>query len=75
MMMNWSELTQDWASAYVRAKKRFPNLEDSAMPFLKLDRGRFEAYLAERHQLTLSEAREEFEDFLYIESLNRELGE
>lgn len=74
-MMNWSELTQDWANSYSRAKARFPNLEDSAMPFLKRDRRHFEAYLAERHQLTLAEAKEEFEDFLFIESLSRELDE
>ncbi len=45
------------------------------MPFLKLDRDRFEAHLAVTHQMTLDEARQEFEDFLYIETLAREVGE
>ncbi|MCR9126502.1 MAG: hypothetical protein NXH82_10280 [Rhodobacteraceae bacterium] len=70
--MTWADLTQNWAIWFARIKQRFPNLEDSAMPFLKQDRQRFECYLAETHQLTLTEAREEFEEFLYIESLARE---
>jgi len=45
------------------------------MPFLKLDRDRFEAHLADTHQMTLDEARQEFEDFLYIETLAREVGD
>ena len=36
------------------------------------DRKQFEAYLAERHHLTVNEAREELEDFLFTEALNRE---
>lgn len=74
-MLTWTDLTQDWASSFARAKRRFPNLDYGDMPFLKLDRGRFEAYLAARHNLTLSEAREELEDFLYVETLSRELDD
>ncbi len=70
--MDWLEFTQDWASSYSRAKQRFPNLRDADMSYLKRDRGRFEAYLADRHHLTMSEAREELEDFLYVETLLRE---
>ncbi len=72
-MMNWTELTLDWAASFPRVKDRFPHLDDGAMPFLELDQSRFEAYLADTHQLTLNEAREEFADFLFVESLNREL--
>ena len=57
---------------FTRIQSRFPNLEDSAMPFLKTDRQRFEAYLADRHDLTLTEAREELDDFLFVEQLARE---
>ncbi len=39
------------------------------------DRCDFEAYLALTHDLSLTEAREEFEDFLYIETLAGELRE
>lgn len=73
-MMTWTDLTQDWASGFARVKSRFPELDERDMPFLKLDRARFEAYLADRHNLTMEEAREEFADFLYVEALNRECG-
>lgn len=71
-MLNWSEFTQDWASSFSRAQMRFPNLHESDMPFLKSDRRRFEAYLADRHHLTLEEARQELDDFLFVEALARE---
>jgi len=43
------------------------------MPLMQGDRKRFEACLAKRHHLTMNEAHEELEDFLYLEDLNREL--
>ncbi|QBF31758.1 hypothetical protein [Thalassococcus sp. S3] len=71
--MTWTDLTQNWGVWFNRMKSsRFPHLDESAMPFVKLDRARFEAYIADTHQLTLTEAREEFEDFLYVEALARE---
>ncbi|WP_298847942.1 hypothetical protein [uncultured Ruegeria sp.] len=73
-MMNWTDLTRDWSVAYERAKRRFPNLRDQDMMRVLKDRKRFEAYLAERHQLTINEAHEEVEDFLYTEGLNREFS-
>ena len=45
--MTWSDLAQNWGMWFGRMQSRFPNLDDSAMPFLKHDRDRFEAYLAE----------------------------
>ena len=42
------------------------------MARVRNDRKQFEAYLAERHHLTVNEAHEELEDFLFTESLNRE---
>ncbi|NOD63178.1 MULTISPECIES: hypothetical protein [unclassified Ruegeria] len=71
-MMNWTDLKQDWSAAYARAKRRFPNLRDQDMMRVSKDRKGFEAYLAERHQLTMNEAHEEVEDFLFTEGLNRE---
>ena len=70
--MTWSDLIQDWGYLYRKLKTRFPNLDDGSMPFLKQDRGRFEAYVAETHNLTLEEARQELEDFLFVEALARE---
>ncbi len=73
--MTWTNATDDWAAWFGRLKSRFPYLDDCAVPFAKRDRARFEAYLAETHNLTLTEAREEIDDFLFIESLIREAGD
>ncbi|WP_298934882.1 hypothetical protein [uncultured Ruegeria sp.] len=72
-MLNWTDITKDWGATYERAKRRFPNLRDQDMMRVCKDRKRFEAYLAERHHLTVNEAHEEVEDFLFTERLNREL--
>ncbi|SMO39958.1 hypothetical protein SAMN06265380_101422 [Ruegeria faecimaris] len=58
---------------YARAKRRFPNLRDRDMDAVGRDRAQFEAYLAERHHLTVNEAHEELEDFLFTEALTREV--
>jgi len=71
-MITWSDITQNWAWWFSRMKTRFPDLEDSSMPFLKQDRDRFEAYLAHTHDLTVSEAREEFQAFLTRETEGRD---
>ncbi|MEY8830775.1 hypothetical protein AB9K34_20575 [Sedimentitalea sp. XS_ASV28] len=72
--MTWTDMIADWAVWYRRLQNRFPNLDDGAMPFAKIDRGGFEAYLAETHNLSLTEAQEEIEDFLFVESLILENG-
>jgi len=70
--MTWSDVTQNRSEWFVRLKHRFPNIDDGAMPFAKVNRERFEAYIADRHDITLSEAREELHDFLFVEQLARE---
>ena len=72
--MIWSDLTADWAKWFKRIQKRFPNLDDSAMPFVKQDRSRFESYIAGTHNLSLREAHEELDDFLFVETLAGEAG-
>lgn len=69
--MYWSDLTQNWSLWFSRFKAQFPNLDEASMPFLKLDRSRFEAHLAETHDMTLNEARDAVDGFLYIETLAR----
>lgn len=69
MGMMWTDLTADWGLWFSKMQSRFPHLEDSAMPFVKQDRTRFEAYLAGVHNLSMEEAREEIEDFMFVESL------
>lgn len=67
--MTWADMTCDWAVWYGKLQTRFPYLDDDAMPFAKVDRCGFEAYLAETHNLSLTEAREEIDDFLFVETL------
>jgi hypothetical protein len=62
--MKWTDLTRNWADSYVELRDTFPQLEKSAMPFLKGDQDRFESYLAATHDMTLEEARTAFDAFL-----------
>lgn len=62
-----------WSDRIPRIKQRFPYLKVSKAPSIVEDREKFVAYLARTHHLTLTEAREEVDDFLYIESLLKEL--
>ncbi|WP_293576303.1 hypothetical protein [Phaeobacter sp.] len=62
-----------WFDRMPRIKQRFPHLETRKAPSLIDHKDDFVAYLAQTHHLTLTEAREEVDDFLYTESLHREL--
>lgn len=62
--MTWLDLTRNWAKSYALLRETFPNLEQSAMPFVKQDQSRFENYLAATHNMTLEEAQAAFDDFL-----------
>ena len=71
--MKWADIEKDWAIWSPLMRARFPYLETRAMNRTRHDRQAFEAYLAQSHNLSLNEAREEIEDFLYIETLASEL--
>ncbi len=62
--MNWTDLTRNWRDSYEALQAEFPNLEQSAMPFLKGDQDRFESYLAATHDMTLEEAQSALDAFL-----------
>lgn len=62
--MTWSDLTRDWATSYRALRREFPKLEQSAMPFLKGDKDRFESYLAATHDMSLKEAQDAFDTYL-----------
>lgn len=57
------------AASLPRMQNRFPYLHPDLVPSLLQDREAFIAHLAKTHQLTLTEAREEVDDFLFIEGL------
>lgn len=61
------------AASLPRMQNRFPYLQQELVPSLLQDREAFIKHLALTHQLTLTEAREEVEDFLFIEGLLNEV--
>ncbi|NRB18599.1 MAG: hypothetical protein HRU33_13790 [Rhodobacteraceae bacterium] len=61
------------AASLPRIQNRFPYLHPKLVPSLLHDREAFIEHLAKTHQLTLTEAREEVEDFLFIEGLLNEV--
>ncbi|MGR3623079.1 hypothetical protein [Pseudophaeobacter sp.] len=71
--MTIPQASMRWDRLYPRAKQRFPHLRSESVPSLAGDRDGFVAYLARTHHLTLREAREEVDDFLFTESLHAEL--
>ncbi|CUH88377.1 hypothetical protein PH5382_02313 [Phaeobacter sp. CECT 5382] len=72
--MMTAQTSLDWVAIYPRAKQRFPHLRRAQAPNPGCDREAFVAYLALTHHLTLREAREEIDDFLFTESLHAELN-
>lgn len=74
MTSGWAGLRRDCATTFGRIRQRFPHLDDSAMALLQSGRTQFEAHLAATHQLTPTEAREEFADFLFVEALRNEIS-
>ncbi len=64
---------ETWRDCLPRVKTRFPHIRASNAPSLLDDRDAFVRYLAKAHHLTLNEAKEEVDDFLYIEGLRSEL--
>ncbi|MFV0513185.1 MAG: hypothetical protein ACK5MY_06075 [Jhaorihella sp.] len=73
-MKTMIDQARDGADAFARIRSRFPNLDESALAVLAADPGRLEEHLAATHNLTATEAHEELADFLYVETLSRELG-
>ncbi|WIY24863.1 hypothetical protein [Parasedimentitalea psychrophila] len=65
--------TEVGAASLPRMQNRFPYLHPKLVPSLLHDREAFIEHLAKTHQLTLTEAREEVEDFFFIEGLLSEV--
>lgn len=64
MSTTWARFAADLPRAFARLKPHFPHLDPLSMPRVARTRATFEAYLADRHDLTLIEAREMLDDFL-----------
>lgn len=72
--MNWTDLKTSWTTQTHKLVARFPYLERKAVAAFKGDQTEFAEYLAGSHHLTVSEAKEELEDYMYSEMMARDIG-
>lgn len=72
--MNWTDLTSNIAKHLNRLKARFPNIDETEM-YEFTDKTLIVDHVAARHDLTPVEAREEIDDWLFVESLARQASE
>ncbi|MGH1577132.1 hypothetical protein [Planktotalea sp.] len=73
--MNWSDLSVDWTTFLTAVARRFPYLDASLFRRSNTDLSTLVQAVAQSHDLTEHEAREELEDFLLIQSLSRDMAE
>ncbi len=71
--MRWSEIREDWSFWGQVIHNRFPQLPRKELEHPIRERGQLEAELARSHKLSLTEAREEIEDLIFVQSLAREV--
>lgn len=71
--MDWAEIFGNWGQRIELIRDRFPHVEESALARRCASKRDVISYLAESHQLTLDEAREELEDWLFTLGLSRRL--
>ncbi|WP_136443489.1 hypothetical protein [Pacificoceanicola onchidii] len=64
-------LPQDFLS---RFRTRFPHVDETVVPDLVENQQQLSQHLAERHDLTLLEAKEELLDFLWLERLTAQIA-
>jgi len=69
--MSWHEFSANWTQMIDRLKERFPEMRPGDFSAPPRDSRALTQHLAETHDLTLFEAKEELHDFLYVEGLSR----
>lgn len=62
--MPWPDVLTNWSTLIDPLCRDFPHLQTDALRRFRGDRAKMELYLAETHDLTLSEAVETLEDWL-----------
>lgn len=71
--MRWSDITADWSYWATIIRGHFPRLSLRHLEMAQSSRDAFEASLANLHDLTVTEAREEINDLIYVQTLAREV--
>ncbi|MGX9354362.1 hypothetical protein ACS3SW_04140 [Roseobacteraceae bacterium S113] len=72
--MTWSEFTTGVTSYATRLRARFPHVDDETLATIN-DPVAFVQKVAQTHDLTPLEAREEIDDLLFVESLARQASD
>ena len=63
--MEWTRITRNWNQAAGRLRQRFPHVDDTALSNAPRQVDEVARHVADRHDLTLREARREVEDLLF----------
>ncbi len=63
--MEWTRITRNWNQAAGRLRQRFPHVDDAALSDAPPQVDEVARHVADRHDLTLHEARREVEDLLF----------
>ena len=73
--MTWTDLTANVARYVPILVRRFPNTEPDLLDLHGTSADTLVAHVADRHDLTPFEAREEIEDLLFVQDLARQASE
>lgn len=65
----WNDITRNWKSFTDAISSRYPEVDPNALRMIRGDKGRLVEHLAERHDLTRTEADEELETFVMVQML------
>ena len=73
--MTWMDVTRNW-NTYLRALAQwFPHVDTAALGAIKGETGKRDHMLAKSHDLTIDEAREALDDFLFVQGLARDTAD
>lgn len=73
--MTWSELAKNWNSNMRALMRRFPHADASALSRAKDAPVEMSRVVAQSHDLTEFEAREEMENWLFVQGLARDTAD
>lgn len=70
-LLNWDDIRNNWHHAVSDLKTRFPLVEQANIETPPDSLATLTSHIAERHDLTASEAIEEVKDWMFVVSLAR----
>lgn len=73
--MNWTDLAANWNTHLRALAQRFPYADKGALNASKGKQSTVLRVLAQSHDLTIGEAHEELEDFMFLQSLARDTAD